>query len=95
METRKTLGPYAKARGLIESLGGAMEWSPGGSPGGGAWVLELHGREHRVPVRGGGINDLDALYVPEVDDPKTSEDFGSPGTLREDVFWRLVGLFGR
>lgn len=94
MDTREKAGPYAMARGLIEAAGGTMKWSPGGGPGG-AWIIELHGRVHRVPVRGGEINDLDRLYVPEVDNPRTSQDYGSPGTLQSDAFWRLVGLFDR
>lgn len=48
---------------------------------------------HRIPVRGDEINDLERLYVREVDNPVASQDYGSPGTLREDVFRRLVDLF--
>ena len=93
MEPKEKTGPYAKARGLVESAGGRMKWISGGGPGG-AWELELQGRVHRVPVRGDGeTNDLDRLYVPEVEPPRTSEDYGSPGTLRDDAFWKLVGLF--
>jgi hypothetical protein len=87
---------YAKARVLIQDLGGRMEWEPGGAGGGGAWKawkIELHGRTHRVPVRGLDSNDLDRLYIPEVDEPRTSLDYGSPGTLQPDAFWRLVDLF--
>jgi hypothetical protein len=74
-----------------------MEWRPGGAlPGGGAWEIRLHGRTRRVRVGAdGSINDLDRLYVPEVPDPRTSADFGHPGELRDDAFWRLVDLFDR
>jgi hypothetical protein len=33
---------------------------------------------------------LDRLYVPEVEPPKTLHDYGHPGTLTGDAFWRLV-----
>ena len=84
---------YAKGRGLIQGLDGSMEWKRGEVGGGGAWTIELHGKIHQVPVRGLDSNDLDRLYVPEVDEPRTRLDYGSPGKLQPDVFWRLVELF--
>lgn len=42
VDTREKSGPYAKARSLIESVGGTMKWSPGGGPG--AWVCPLSGQ---------------------------------------------------
>jgi hypothetical protein len=71
-----------------------MTWRPGGG-GGGAWELYLQGKTALVAVRDDRINDLDRLYAPEVDDPKTLHDYGHPGTLVDDAFWRLVDLFLR
>lgn len=85
---------YEKAQGLIESIGGTMKWRPGGGPGGG-WELNLRGKTIKVEVRDDRINDLDRLYVPQVENPRTWCDYGSPGTLLDDAFWRLVDLFHR
>ena len=93
-DTSSNCGPYRKARALIESIGGTMRWRSGGGPGG-VWEITLHGRSHEVPVRDEKANDLDRLYVPEVDNPTTSRDYGSPGTLTNDAFWRLISLFPR
>ncbi len=83
---------YEEAQRLIESIGGEMRWRPGGGPGG-VWELSLRGKTHPVEVRNDQINDLDWLYVPQVDNPRTWHDYGSPGELVDDAFWRLVGLF--
>lgn len=69
-----------------------MTWLPGGG-GGGVWELNLRGKTTRVEVRDDRINNLDRLYVPQLDNPKISHDYGSPGTLVDDAFWRLVDLF--
>lgn len=89
-ETRPRV--YEKVQGLIESIDGTMKWRPGGGPGG-AWELNLRGKTIKVPVRDNWINDLDRLYVSQVENPRTSLDYESPGTLVDDAFWRLVGLF--
>lgn len=81
--------PYDLARSLVESLGGTVTYRPGGGPGG-VWELELEGRTARVAIRDERINDLDRLCVPEVENPKTLHDYGHPGTLTNDAFWRLV-----
>ena len=36
---------------------------------------------------------MDRLYIPQVENPKPYHDFGSPGTLADDAFWRLIDLF--
>ncbi len=94
MDASSNRGPYQKASALIESIGGTMRWCSGGGPGG-VWKITLHGRSAEIPVRDEKANDLDRLYVPEVDNPTTSRDYGSPGTLTDDAFWRLIDLFRR
>ncbi len=71
-----------------------MSWHPGGGPGG-VWELNLYGKTAQVAARDDRINALDRLYVPQVDNPRTWHDYGSPGTLVDDAFWRLVDLFPR
>lgn len=85
---------YEEAQALIESIGGTMRWLPGGGPGG-AWELNLRGKTVRIEVRDDRVNDLDRLYVPLVENPRTWRDYGSPGTLTDDAFWKLVDLFPR
>lgn len=85
---------YEKVQGLIESLGGTMKWRPGGGPGG-AWELNLKGKTREIAVRNDRINDLDRLYIPQVEKPRTWHDYGRPGKLVDDAFWRLVNLFPR
>ncbi|MDP9438798.1 MAG: hypothetical protein M3P49_08640, partial [Actinomycetota bacterium] len=87
-------GAYEEVQRLLKSIGGTMKWQPGGGPGG-VWELHLRGKMHPVEVRNDQINALDELYVPQVDNPKTLHDYGSPGTLVDDAFWRLVDLFER
>lgn len=94
MSTQNKPRVYEKVQSLIEELDGKMTWLPGGGPGG-VWELNLRGKTFQVPVRDDTINDLDLLYVPRVDNPQTWRDFGSPGTLVSDAFWRLVDLFPR
>jgi hypothetical protein len=67
-------GPHAaseQVRDLLRSVGGDMEWLPGGGHGGGAWELTLRDRNCRVQVRDNQVNDLDGLYVSKVDNPTT------------------------
>ena len=84
---------YANVRNLVQELGGSTEWKRVGAGGNGTWTIELHGRNHRVPVRGLDTNDLARLYLRKVDEPRTSLDYGSPRKLQPDAFWRLVELF--
>lgn len=97
MDTQHKLPAYEKVRELIESIDsdGALTWHPGGAGGGGTWELRLKGKATEVRFLSDGINDLDRLYVPEVDNPRTYRDYGSPGRLRDDAFWGLVDLFRR
>lgn len=96
MGTQTNHRAYEEVQRLIESIDreGTMTWLPGGGPGG-AWKLNLKGKTRLVEVRDDRINALDLLYVPQVDNPKTYHDYGSPGTLVDDAFWRLVELFLR
>jgi hypothetical protein len=71
-----------------------MEWRPGGTAGGGAWILTLHGKNAQVRLQDNHLNALDDLYVAKVASPSTWEDFDSPGELRPDAFWKLVALIG-
>lgn len=87
--------PYDRVRELIERCGGTMEWKPMGQ--GGDWHLTLHERTTVVPCRDRTVNDLDRLYEPnqEVQDPVTWDDYEQDAPLKNDAFWRLVGLFPR
>jgi len=84
---------YSQIRELVQSVGGDMNWLPGGGHGGGTWELTLHGRSRKVRVRDNRVNDLDDLYESKVANPKTWDDYETPAPLRPDAFWRLVGLF--
>src|SRR5215208_5178677 len=69
MDTQTKLPAYEKVRELIKSIGGEMRWRPGGG-GGGVWELNLRGRTATIEVRDDRINNLDRLYIPQVDNPK-------------------------
>jgi hypothetical protein len=97
MDTQPKLPAYEKVRRLIKAIDsdGTLTWHPGGAGGGGVWELRMKGKTAQVKFLSDGINDLDRLYVPEVDNPRTYRDYGSPGRLVDDAFWRLVDLFPR
>ncbi len=91
MNSNANPGAYDVLRRFIESLSGTMTYQPGGGPGG-LWEIILHGKTARIEVRGDHINELDRLYVPKIPNPKSGDDFESPGELVEGVFWKLVHL---
>jgi len=67
-----------------------MTWMAGGSPSGGRWNLTLHEKTFSVEARDDSPNLLDWLHVPTVAKPTTWCQFGD---LKQDAFWRLIGLF--
>jgi hypothetical protein len=93
MATAAPVRPYELVHQLLKKLdpGGNMTWHPGGSQGGGTWILTLHGRQARVPIHNRFLNQLDDHCVPKTPNPKTSDDYKNE--LRDDAFWRLVALF--
>lgn len=93
--TKHVVQPYERVNELIKSIGGTMSFVPGGSGGGGKWILLLRGKEREVPVHDQKVNALDQLYVPKVEEPLTWSDYDSDAPLVEDAFWRLVDLFPR
>ena len=90
MQAVPTLPAYEELRKLVVSAGGKMTWHPGGSTGGGTWELVLRGKTFSVEARNNSPNLLDWLHKPTVPKPATWGDFGG---LRDDAFWRLIGLF--
>jgi hypothetical protein len=82
---------YGRVRDLIESLGGRMEWLPGGGPGG-VWELTLGEYTATIPARDRRVNSLDRLYVPAVENPQTWDDYAKDAPLVEDAPERLVAL---
>ncbi len=82
-----------RLRNFIKLIGGTMTFHPGGAGGGGEWELELWGKTDRVPVRNDQVNRLDRLYISNVKNPTTWQDYESPGTLVDTVFWELIALF--
>ena len=85
--------PYLRVHDLLSSLGGNMVYKAGGGPGG-VWELELRGRQATVPVRDNRVNALDRLYVADIPNPTTWDDYGEDSDLVADAFWRLLSLFG-
>jgi hypothetical protein len=90
--TTKPNRPYEEIQHLLESIGGEMKYQPGGGPGG-VWILNLHGRTTQVEVRNHTVNQLDMLYIPNVPEPKTWDDYDLPGKLAPEAFWKLVAMF--
>jgi hypothetical protein len=83
---------YHEVRDLIRRHGGSMESQPGGPGGGVVWTLELHGKLCRVECRSNSINPLDDLYLANKPVPQTWADYDKPYRLKQDAFWRMIGL---
>ena len=90
--TTKPNRPYEEVQHLLKSIGGEMIYQPGGGPGG-VWILSLYGRTTQVEARNHTVNRLDVLYIPNVPEPKTWDDYDSPGKLAPNAFWKLVAMF--
>lgn len=91
MEASLDKNAYGKLRAFVESLGGSMNYKPGGGPGG-VWQIELHGRTAEVAVRDSGLNLLDLLYVAKTSNPRSWDDFEKNPPLVDNAFWKLVNL---
>jgi len=64
-----------KVRDLVEQKGGTMRFQREGYRYG-AWVISLDGKQAIVEAKGNhSLPDLDRLYVPRVDHPRTWEDY--------------------
>lgn len=81
---------YSKVIAMVECVGGRMDYMPGGAGGGGTWRISVGGRTREVSVHGDDANDLDRLYVPDVESPRKSHHYTDE--LFDDAFWRLADL---
>ncbi|HCS88734.1 MAG TPA: hypothetical protein DIW77_01405, partial [Chromatiaceae bacterium] len=61
---------YGKVRDLVEQKGGTMRFQRE------AWVISLDGKQAIVEAKGNrSLPELDRLYVPRVNHPRTWEDY--------------------
>ena len=83
---------YDLVRGVVEKLGGSMEYDRSGVQWG-AWKLRLGDRE--VTFNAGGercFPELDQLYLPKVTNPTSWDDYKNE--LVPDVEMKVLALFG-
>lgn len=74
MKTKTKKRAYGKLRDIVEQRGGSMKYDGRGLHG--AWVIILGSKRGRFPAMGARtFPKLDSLYVPEVADPKTWDDY--------------------
>lgn len=68
---------YGELRDIIEQKGGTMYFQREGYQHG-AWIISLEGKQAIAEAKGNkSIPQLDRLYVPKVNDPKTWSDYSN------------------
>jgi hypothetical protein len=77
---------YEELRAGVEALGGSMVFERKGWRWG-AWRVTLRNRSRAFPSNGRGFPELDALYVPAVENPSHWRDYTN--TLVEGAFVEL------
>lgn len=81
---------YEEIRSMVEQHGGTMTFQREGFQVGGAWIVRYSGKESVFHSGGGKFPGLDELYIPNIANPKTWDDYSN--VLVDDSWDKLLHL---
>jgi hypothetical protein len=82
--------PYGHVRILVYENGGTMTCHKRGPVA--EWTIELGGRTFHFQASRTRLSEIDLLYVPCKEDPRTWDDYKKPFQLKPDALERLRKL---